>query len=316
MKYLTKNINMLWRSVAISFVAIIIGMFSSCELQTSFEYDPCYPTAELNMTAWEYISSHDSLEMLEQTIAWLEMENYFQEDSVRTFIAPTNQAFKTYLSDNSYNSIEEVPGPILRNAIKYHIVNARVTFTDPDLSPSNNPIAYTTENGQLMYLSHNSGYQGLVNEDTDISWTILTSNLEPTNGIIHVISSIVYFSVDGGNTSAVIDSTGADNLDLVKNTGFSLESGGSFVLSNNVLEITGAAAEYIIYEIEEIPDNGWLINGAKILQQGDKFTQMDIDLMNLVYINDGNSQVDQITLSAKDRVGSTVSAFIVNINIL
>lgn len=311
-----KHINKVWRSGVLSFVIVITGMFTSCELQRNFEYVSSNPTADLHMTAWEYISSHDSLEMFEQAIDWCEMDNYFHDDSVRTFIAPTNVAFTSYLSDNGYSSIDEVPVPILRNVIKYHIVNAKVTFTDPDLSPSNNPIAYTTENGQIMYLSHDGNYRGLVNQDTQNSWSIITSNLAPTNGIIHVLPSVVHFSEEAGDSSAPIDSTGADNLILASNKGFSLESGESFVLNTTVLEITGAFAENIIYVIEEIPANGWLINGATILKQGDKFTQMDIDVMNLVYVNDGNSSDDQISLSAMDIVGSIMNTFNVDINIL
>jgi len=315
MKYISENIKMVWRSVAICSVLSIAGLFTSCELQRNYEYVSSNPTAELNMTAWEFIQKHDTLEMFEYVINWLDMESYFEDDSIRTFIAPTNNAIKEYLSENGYSSIEDVPVPIMRNLVKYHLVNARVTFTDPELSVSNNPIAYTTENGQIMYLSHDGNYIGWVNQDTEQSWSIITSNLEPTNGVMHVIAYVVYYSADGGSTAFDTLAAGAENLQLDRNTGLSLESGGNFVLNTDVLETSGASPEYIIYELTSVPANGWLISGASILQAGDRFTQMDINIMNLVYINNGNSTADQIALSVYDNTGDAKFDLTVDITI-
>lgn len=52
-----------------------------------------------------------------------------------------------------------------------------------------------TVNGQVMYLSHNTSYQGVINQGTKKSWTIITSNLQPSNGVIHVTDAIVYLSL-------------------------------------------------------------------------------------------------------------------------
>jgi len=313
MKTISGKIYMVWRSVTIAIVLIIALMFTGCELQKNFTYVSSNPTAELNMNAWEFIQMHDTLQMFEQVISYLEMESYFYDDSTRTFIAPTNFAFTEYLSENGYSSIEDVPVPILRNVVKYHLVNARVTFTDPELSPSNNPIAYTAENGQIMYLSHDGNYIGLVNQGTNQSWSIITSNLEPTNGVMHVIAYVVYYSADGGSTTYDTGATGVDNFELVSNTGFSLESGGDYVLNTDALATSGTAAENIIYELDAAPANGWLFKGPTMLQTGDKFTQMDIDVMNMVYINDGTSSTDQISLSAHDRTGA--SKLVVDVDI-
>ena len=299
--------------MAISLVLVVTGLFTGCELQRNYEYVSSNPTAELNMTAWEFIQQHDTLEMLQQVISWLGMESYFDGETNYTFIAPTNNAIKDYLSDNGYSTIEDVPVPILRNMVKYHLVNARVTFTDPDLSVSNNPLAYTTENGQIMYLSHDGNYIGWVNQDTEQSWSIITSNLEPTNGIMHVIAYVTYYSVDGGSTAYDTLAAGAD-LELVTNSGLSLESGGDVVLKTDVLESSGASAENIIYEITAGPSNGWLYTGATLLETGDKFTQMDVDVMNLVYIHDGNSTSDQLTLSVNDKTGD--SKFDITVDII
>ena len=462
----------------------ILSFFSGCEIQEDFEYtkSPSFNTE--GMTSWEYIQSHDSLAMLEEAIKITELESFYREDATRTFIAPTNGAFKEYLAENNYNSMEDIPTPILRNTIKYSIVNGEVSFNDPDLMEANNPIAYKTENGQVMYLSHDSNFRGLVNEGTNNQWTITTSNIEVANGVIHVMSSIVFFSaftidtgapdvvavtdtifpindsyVNGGSQSGtnygseellkvknvsgdgpydrkaflmfdlsdfdkegvitdlklelavrfthgkgvdfsvypVADSSwnemgltwdnapeaasepvativtskmstfefdlteyyfdleelgkvsflldqeaGADETDefaskensslpapmliatmasgnsslvFERNTGFTVDTGDVFALNSNVLEISGAPTEDIIYTVEEVPTNGWLIRGASILQIGDSFTQKDIDVMNIIYINKGEGSSDNFVLSARDKAGSRIEPFDIKITI-
>ncbi|TBW28628.1 DNRLRE domain-containing protein [Gramella sp. KN1008] len=466
--------------IKFSLIGICLGIFFSCEIQENFEYQKSGITGELGVTAWDYIQSHDSLVMLEQAVRIADLEDIYAGTSAKTFIAPTNTAFKEYLNSNSYTSLEEVPVPILRNALKYHIVKDVVLFTDPDLMESNNPIPYVTENGQTMFLSHNSNFQGVVNEGTSKQWTIVTSNLQPTNGAMHVVSSIVYFSapmgdlsppdpsvktdtifpihdtyINGGSKSG--DNFGGDALLKVKNvtgdgdydrksflmfdlkdfdeegvitdlklelavkytrakgvsldlysvndtlweessltfdnatlpgdtedpiaslttskintfefnitdyfndleskqrislmldgeagtdetdefaskentdfnmpmliatiasgdnlleietnTGFTVGKGEAYAFSNAILEISGAAPEDIIFEVEETPQHGWLIRGADILQVGDRFTQKDIEVMNLLYINDNSGSEDKLVLSARDRAGSRLDPF-------
>ncbi|MCG9972149.1 DUF7594 domain-containing protein [Christiangramia crocea] len=472
--------------ITFSLIGICLGIFYSCEIQEDFEYQKSGITGELGVTAWEYIQSHDSLVMLEQAIKSADLVDFYETGSAKTFIAPTNNAFTEYLNANSYNSLDEVPVPILRNALKYHIVNDVVLFTDPELMESNNPIAYETENGQTMFLSHNSNFQGIVNEGANKQWTIVTSNLEPSNGAMHVVSSIVYFSapvgdlappdpsvktdtifplhdtyINGGSqsgnnfgndpllkvknvtgdgsydrksflmfdlkdfdeegvitdmkleiavkytrakgvsldlysvndtlweeTSLTFDNatlpdeneapiaslttskintfefnitdyfndlqgkqrvslmldgeagtdetdefaskensdfnmpmliatiaSGDNFLEFVTNTGFAVGSGEAYAFSNSVLEVSGAAAEDIIFEVEETPQHGWLIRGADILQVGDRFTQQDVKVMNLLYINDGSGTEDKVVLSARDRAGSNLEPFDVLITI-
>lgn len=462
----------------------LLSLFSGCEIQEDFEYtkSPSFNTE--GMTSWEYIQSHDSLAMLEEAIRITELQSFYQEDAARTFIAPTNGAFKEYLAENAYVSLEEIPVPILRNMIKYSIVNGEVSFSDPDLMKANNPIAYKTENGQVMYLSHDSNFRGLINEGTNNQWTITTSNIEVANGVLHVTSSIVFFSafaidtgapdvvavtdtiyaindayVNGGSKSGINYGTedllkvknvsgdgpydrkaylmfdlsgfdkegvitdlrlelavkfthgkgvdfnvfsvpdnswneigltwdnapeanaepiasivtskmvtfefnltdyfldieemgmvsflldqeaGADETDefaskensslpapmliatmasgnstlvFERNTGFTVGTGDVFALNSSVLEISGAPAEDIIYTVEEVPANGWLIRGASVLQIGDNFTQKDIDVMNIIYINNGQGSSDNFILSARDKAGSKIKPFDIEINI-
>lgn len=466
-------------------VLMIMGMLYSCTIQENFEYESSNSTGELGVSALSYFQNEESFSMLSSAIELAGLSELYERSEGSTYIAPTNAAFEAYLESNSYASLEEIPVPILKNVLKYHIVKDEVLFTDPDLFESNFPIAYSTESGQTLFLSHNPSFVGLVNQGTSKQWEISTSNLEPTNGVIHIVNSIVYFSaasvnldeldpsvktdtifpladtyINGGtdagknfgasnllkvksvtgdgnfdrkayllfdlkeleqegvitdlrfqvgvsfthgrslamnlyqiadttwtemglnwNNATPADSppvasittakvsafnfdltdfysaqeklgkitlmidgqekgdetndlgskehasipapmliatiaTGDSSLDLVTNTGFSVESGSSIALSKELVEVTGASANDIIYTLEETPSFGWLISGATILKVGDRFTQNDIDVMNLIYINNGDGDEDQLVLSARDRAGAKLDPFQITIAIL
>lgn len=478
------NKTTLFASIGV-FFTVVFSMFLSCETQDNFSYKSSNSTSELGVTAWEYIQKHDSLQLFEEAIKLADVQSLYESSTNKTFIAPTNEAFLNYLKSNSYLSLTDVPVAILRNLIKYHVVDATVSFDDPDLAERNNPIAYNTENGQTMYLSHNSAYTGYVNEGTNQQWTIVTSNLKATNGVLHVIPSIVYFSaistgsntpdptvvmdtiypiadtyVNGGSQSnrnfgtnpllklknvtgngtydrkpflmydlkdfkkegvivdlkleiavsftaakgisldvykvqdtlwtelgltfdnatfpttppiasinsrkistfefSMIDyyktlthngrislmidqeagkdetddlhskentkslngpmliarySSGNSVLNIDKNVGFTVGSGEAIAFNNNILLVSGSPAGDIKFTITTVPQFGWLVKGASILKVGDSFTQEDVDVMNLVYINNGSGSQDKITVSGSDKAGATLNNFDINVSI-
>jgi uncharacterized surface protein with fasciclin (FAS1) repeats len=167
----------------------------SCEIQEDYEYVYGNPGPKLNQTAWEFIQANDSTSLMEQAVIATGLQSIYSGNTARTFIVPRNSAFRAYMKTNGYANIAAIPVATLEPVLKYHIVNAVVNFADPALLLSDNPISYPTESGSIMYLSHNTNYQGLINQGTKKSWTIITSNLEPTNGVIHVTADVVYLSL-------------------------------------------------------------------------------------------------------------------------
>lgn len=184
-----------WASCKILIASIfLISIITQCEIQESFDYEYNNPGGKIDLTSWEYIQQTDSLSLMEEAITIAGLQDYYSGSTEYTFIVPRNSAFRDYMKTNSYTNISTIPVATLQNILKYHIVKARIIFSDPTLLTKNNPIAYDTENGQIMYLSHDSNFLGLINEGTKISWTIITSNIEPVNGVIHVTKDIVYLS--------------------------------------------------------------------------------------------------------------------------
>ncbi len=172
----------------------LVLLFVKCEIQKDFEYEYSNVGGKLSVNAWEFIQQTDSLSLMEQAVTTAGLQNLFTESTEKTFIVPRNSAFRAYMKTNGFKTISAIPLATLQNVIKYHVVKARVIFSDPTMQ-ANNPIAYDTESGKVMYLSRNTNYQGLINQGTKKSWTIITSNLEPTNGVLHVTADVVYLSL-------------------------------------------------------------------------------------------------------------------------
>lgn len=464
-------------------ISMLVLVFS-CEIQESFDYDYAEDNTKLNMSALAYIKGNDSLSLLNEAIERTQFQAMYEGGAGTTFIAPNNQAFRSYFRENGYSSIAAIPLPILKNILRYHTVKAVVNFNDPALAPSNRPIAYDTENGQTMYLSHTSTYVGLINEGTNRQWQIRTSNLVPDNGVIHVVNFVVFYSAPAGDANAVnpnllqdtifakhdsyvnggLESTknfGTNTLMKIKNvsnngdydrkaflmfdfadfkkegvvtdlklqlavsftaakgvdlnlfetpstswvesslnfsnavfpntpriasiktskittfrfdltdyfnekkpTGlksfmldgqpgsdetdeiaskehptlappmliatlasgdselvleakkdFEVANGGMYVLSADDLLVSGASAGDIIYTVEDLPVFGWLIKGAEVLKKGSRFTQLDLDLKNLVFIHNGDTLgTNTLVLTARDKAGAILKDIKINIS--
>ncbi len=191
-----KNIAKIIRnSLKLFSLAIILGTFTQCEIQDSFEYKASPDNSTLGMTCLEFIQDRsDIMSMMQDAINRAGMQSYYSENKGYTYILPRNNAWTKYLKSKSYATIADIPLVELQGILKYHLVKAKVNFSDPLLIKSDFPISYDTESGVIMFLSHNTNFQGLINQNTKKSWTIITSNLVPTNGIIHVADDVVYLS--------------------------------------------------------------------------------------------------------------------------
>ena len=177
-----------WNLIKLSFFSFaLVILLTQCEIQDSFEYQKSI-TSELGVTAWEFIQSHDALSLMEEAITAAGMESYYSGSTSYTFILPDTTGWKSYLSTNGYSSISDIPVETLKEVIGYHIVNAIVNFSDVELMDSNNYIPYETVSGETMYLSHDTSWRGYINA----KWMIYTSNLVPTNGVMHILRYVVY----------------------------------------------------------------------------------------------------------------------------
>lgn len=282
------NKPILYVTMAVLFAGVI-SLFYSCEIQEDFSYQNSTSNAPLGVNAWEYIQATDSLSLFEEAIKLTNTQSLYESSSSKTFIAPSNQAFEEYLQDNSYIDLSEVPVPILRNTIKYHVVNATVSFDDPNISESNNPLPYMSENGQTIFLSRTTGYMGLINQGTNKQWEIFTSNLKATNGIIHILPSIVYFSARSTSIEGPDDII-RDTIFPIADTYINGGSNSSRNYGNDVRmrlkNVTGSGTYdrkvFLMFNLKDLTKEGIIVDFK--LEMAVRFTAakgIDIDVYNV-----------------------------------
>ena len=186
--------NKKWQCITLVILGIsLVLALTKCEKQKNFKYISNPPNPDIGMNVWEFIQKKDSFSLMKKAIERAGLRNYYDQKEGKTFILPLNEAFRAYVEDNGYASISEIPVPILKYVLLYHIVDNEVLTSDTGLVKTD-PQPYETENGQKMYLSHNNNYQLIINEGTSRNWTIQVSNLEATNGVIQISPAVVYYS--------------------------------------------------------------------------------------------------------------------------
>lgn len=178
---------------------LIIGI-QSCnlaglDLQQSYKYknDPAKLT--LNMTAFQFIESRKNIDMslLYEAINKVGLRDSFEVQN-RTYIVMNDVAFSSYLTDNKFSGLNSMSASQLVTLLKQHIIKGKYL----SLSLTNNPLTLQTVDPATkinlslanVAVDAQNKFQimaGFVNSSRQVS--VMTSNLQPTNGVIHVFES-------------------------------------------------------------------------------------------------------------------------------
>nr|WP_315151785.1 fasciclin domain-containing protein [uncultured Flavobacterium sp.] len=122
------------------------------------------------------------LELLEVTNYAPFMNTY----GTYTLFLPTNDAVKEYLQDVGANSLKDVPLADLQNIVKLHILNQKINTT----SFTDGKIATPSLYGQFL-VTGATNKNGESSTTVNKSASIVRSNVEVGNGVIHVIDKVL-----------------------------------------------------------------------------------------------------------------------------
>jgi transforming growth factor-beta-induced protein len=131
-----------------------------------------------------------------------------------TVLAPTNAAFSTFLSNNGFNSLDEVPVDVLTNILLNHVVGGRLastdlttgyasTFATSSASDASMSIFIDTSNGSVKFNGISS---------------VASADISADNGIVHVVDaviglpSVVTFAVADPTFSTLVAALTRDDL--------------------------------------------------------------------------------------------------------
>lgn len=101
-----------------------------------------------------------------------------------TVFAPTNAAFTALLSELGYASLNDIPAATLEAVLKYHVVSGKVlaaSLTEGQVVTTLNPATFTVSL---------SGGAKITDKNARVA-NITTTDLQGSNGVIHVIDKVL-----------------------------------------------------------------------------------------------------------------------------
>lgn len=105
-----------------------------------------------------------------------------------TVLAPTNEAFEKFLSDNGFASLSDVPKDVLSQVLLNHVITGNVTSTD--LADAGSGYANTNAKGAggkdlSLYFNTTKGVKFNGNS------TVSSADIDATNGTIHIVDAVI-----------------------------------------------------------------------------------------------------------------------------
>jgi uncharacterized surface protein with fasciclin (FAS1) repeats len=183
----------------ISLSLVMIG-FMSCnlaglDLQQNYKYTYTPIELKMNMTAYKFIESRKNIDMslLYEAINRAGLRDSFETQN-RTYIAMNDIAFSSYLTAKKYEGVKFVPLVDLKKLLNQYIVIGKYTTLDLTTFPLKVQTLDPTVQLSLYLKSaaidtQNKYYCYVTLWGKTTTTYVVTQNLQPTNGVIHVIET-------------------------------------------------------------------------------------------------------------------------------
>ena len=166
-------------------ILLLVASFSSCSNDDDNNMDT---PMELNIV--QTASTNPALSNLVAALqaADGDLVNVLNGSGPFTVLAPTNEAFDTFLSDNGFDNLSQVPTDVLSQILLNHVISGNVTSTD--LAAQGSGYANTNATGaggNPMSIYYNTA--GGV-EFNGVS-TVLAADVMATNGTVHIVDAVI-----------------------------------------------------------------------------------------------------------------------------
>ncbi len=170
------------KSFKISFLLLLLLTLlvqTSCEKKFEYEASP-RPQGKFNGSILDYLKSRpDVFSLLVQGVEKAGMSGTLNSDTY-TLFAPDDIAFKAFLGTRR---ISDLSNTEIKNIILLHLINRKILSSDLTLDI----VPYASQfPGKNLNLSRNVEFVITVNGNR-----VFLSNVEPNNGAVHVIPSVL-----------------------------------------------------------------------------------------------------------------------------
>ena len=188
---------------------ISLTTFQSCNDDNAIPYEP-EPTTN---SIVDVALGSENLSTLVAALQKADLVTTLASQGPFTVLAPSNEAFNTFLSDNGFTSLDDVPVEILTNILLNHVVGGRLASTDLTTGYATTfAISSASDQSMSIFIDTTNGvrFNGVS--------SVTEANIDADNGIVHLVDaviglpSVVTFAVADPTFSTLVSALTRDDL--------------------------------------------------------------------------------------------------------
>ena len=165
---------------------IVAVAFLSVGLVACSDDDDGGDVIALDNTIADFVATNNDYSSLEAALEVAGLTAVLDGDAKYTVFAPNNAAFNTFLSDNGFDGLGDVPVDLLREVLLNHVQMGEIRSTDLSTGYIESMATGSASTENLsMYI--NVGDQVMINGVS----TVTAANIEVDNGIIHAVDKVI-----------------------------------------------------------------------------------------------------------------------------
>ena len=175
----------------------ILSLFTSLSIVSTANANNAKEIApEMNVV--EIAISDERFSILVEAVSKAGLVDALSAEGPYTVFAPTNDAFEMLFKDLGINGIDDLTAEQLSPILLYHVVSGKVMAEDV----STGKVATLNENAWLNIEANSKSV--MINESS----TVIITDIEGTNGVIHVIDKVL---IPGTKTAKTTESKSGCN---------------------------------------------------------------------------------------------------------
>lgn len=168
----------------VTVLLLVSSMFISCNNDDG-------DMTKLN-TITKIAQSNPDFSILVSALVKADLATTLNQNGNFTVFAPTNAAFTTFLSDNGFENLNDVPTAVLKEVLLNHVINTKILAADVNTGYASTLAkgSATSTNTITMYI--NKGDQVVINGGkTNKGATVTATDIMASNGVIHVVDGVI-----------------------------------------------------------------------------------------------------------------------------
>lgn len=138
-------------------------------------------------TIADLVASQEDYSSLKAALDKADLTETLKSEGPFTVFAPTNEAFSTFLNENGFASLDDVPTAILKSVLLNHVLGSKVLAEDVTTGYTNTLATEASSGANLsLYINNQSG--GVVFNG---SASVTNADIMASNGVLHEVGKVI-----------------------------------------------------------------------------------------------------------------------------